>query len=193
MELTVETLNDWMKFFAQKVSANKDYLSELDTPIGDGDHGNNMARGMVAVNEALQTKHPTDLTASLKLIAMSLISKVGGAAGPLYGTAFLEMAKTSQQTTDLAELLQAAVLGIKKRGGAKLGDKTLVDVWEVVVAKFPELTSQQIEQAVLATKDLEAKKGRASYLGERSIGHLDPGAVSSGYLFEALLEAEGRI
>lgn len=193
MELTVETLNNWMELFAQKVSANKGYLSELDTPIGDGDHGNNMARGMVAVTEALQTKHPTDLTASLKLIAMSLISKVGGAAGPLYGTAFLEMAKTSQQTTDLAELLQAAVLGIKKRGGAKLGDKTMVDVWEVVVTKFPELTSQQIEQAVLATKDLEAKKGRASYLGERSIGHLDPGAVSSGYLFDALLEAEGRI
>lgn len=193
MELTATTLNTWMELFSQKVIANKAYLSELDTPIGDGDHGNNMARGMEAVTEALQTKGSTELTSDLKLIAMSLISKVGGAAGPLYGTAFLEMAKASQQTTDLAELLQAAVLGIKKRGGAKLGDKTMVDVWEVVVDKLPELTLDQIDHAVLATKELEAKKGRASYLGERSIGHLDPGAVSSGYLFETLLEAEGRV
>lgn len=192
MELTTEKLTTWMTLFAQKINDNKAYLSELDTPIGDGDHGNNMARGMNAVIESLNDKNPTDLTTGLKLVAMALISKVGGAAGPLYGTAFLEMAKASKDSADLAQLLTVALAGIKKRGGAKLGDKTMVDVWEVLTPEVADnsLTPEKIEQAVLNTKDLEAKKGRASYLGERSIGHLDPGAVSSGYLFSALLEME---
>lgn len=192
MELTTEKLTTWMTLFAQKINDNKVYLSELDTPIGDGDHGNNMARGMNAVIESLNDKNPTDLTTGLKLVAMALISKVGGAAGPLYGTAFLEMAKASKDSADLAQLLTVALAGIKKRGGAKLGDKTMVDIWEVLTPEVADnsLTTEKIEQAVLNTKDLEAKKGRASYLGERSIGHLDPGAVSSGYLFSALLEME---
>ncbi|MBD5069131.1 MAG: dihydroxyacetone kinase subunit L [Lactobacillus sp.] len=192
MELTTEKLTTWMTLFAQKINDNKAYLSELDTPIGDGDHGNNMARGMNAVIESLNDKNPTDLTTGLKLVAMALISKVGGAAGPLYGTAFLEMAKASKDSADLAQLLTVALAGIKKRGGAKLGDKTMVDIWEVLTPEVADnsLTPEKIEQAVLNTKDLEAKKGRASYLGERSIGHLDPGAVSSGYLFSALLEME---
>ena len=195
MELTVETLTTWMNDFEAKIAAKKAYLSDLDTPIGDGDHGNNMARGMRAVTEALATKNPADLTTGLKLVAMSLISKVGGAAGPLYGTAFLEMAKKSNTTAELSELLEAVVLGIKQRGGAELGDKTMVDVWEVVVPEYAagQLTSEKIAQAVKATKELVAKRGRASYLGERSVGHLDPGAVSSGYLFEALLETEGEL
>lgn len=195
MELTVETLTTWMNDFEAKIAAKKAYLSDLDTPIGDGDHGNNMARGMRAVTEALATKNPADLTTGLKLVAMSLISKVGGAAGPLYGTAFLEMAKKSNTTAELSELLEAAVLGIKQRGGAELGDKTMVDVWEVVLPEYAagQLTSEKIAQAVEATKELVAKRGRASYLGERSVGHLDPGAVSSGYLFEALLETEGEL
>lgn len=195
MELTVGTLTTWMNDFEAKIAAKKAYLSDLDTPIGDGDHGNNMARGMRAVTEALATKNPADLTTGLKLVAMSLISKVGGAAGPLYGTAFLEMAKKSNTTAELSELLEAAVLGIKQRGGAELGDKTMVDVWEVVVPEYAagQLTSEKIAQAVEATKELVAKRGRASYLGERSVGHLDPGAVSSGYLFEALLETEGEL
>lgn len=195
MELTVETLTTWMNTFETKINAKKAYLSELDTPIGDGDHGNNMARGMRAVTEALATKKQADLTTGLKLVAMSLISKVGGAAGPLYGTAFLEMAKKSNTTTELSELLNAAVLGIKQRGGADLGDKTMVDVWEVVVPKYTagQLTSEKIAQAVEVTKELVAKRGRASYLGERSVGHLDPGAVSSGYLFDALLETEAEL
>lgn len=195
MELTVETLTTWMNDFEAKIDAKKAYLSDLDTPIGDGDHGNNMARGMREVTEALAAKKPADLTTGLKLVAMSLISKVGGAAGPLYGTAFLEMAKKSNTTAELSELLQAAVLGIKQRGGAELGDKTMVDVWEVVVPEYKagQLTSEKIAQAVEATKELVAKRGRASYLGERSVGHLDPGAVSSGYLFEALLEMEADL
>ena len=191
MELTLALTKQWMKLFAEKIEANKAYLSDLDTPIGDGDHGNNMARGMVAVQEAFRSKNPTDVTSALKLVAMSLISKVGGAAGPLYGNAFLEMAKLSTSTKDLGLLTEAAVNGIKKRGGANAGDKTMVDVWLVAVPALKEnsLTAKQIEEAVQSTKDMEAKKGRASYLGERSIGHLDPGSVSSGYLFQALLEA----
>ena len=191
MELTLALTKQWMKLFAEKIEANKAYLSDLDTPIGDGDHGNNMARGMAAVQEAFRSKNPTDVTSALKLVAMSLISKVGGAAGPLYGTAFLEMAKLSTSTKDLGLLTEAAVNGIKKRGGANAGDKTMVDVWLVAVPALKEnsLTAKQIEEAVQSTKDMEAKKGRASYLGERSIGHLDPGSVSSGYLFQALLEA----
>ena len=192
MELTTELLDKWMAIFAEKIEANKAYLSDLDTPIGDGDHGNNMARGMSAVEEALQTKKPADVTSALKLVAMSLISKVGGASGPLYGTAFLEMAKLSNSETDLARLTEAALLGIKKRGGAEPGDKTMVDVWSAVVPALAKgnLTNDLIQEAVESTKPMQAKRGRASYLGERSIGHLDPGSVSSGYLFTALLEAE---
>lgn len=195
MELTKELLAEWISRFYEKIQNNKGYLSDLDAAIGDGDHGNNMARGMQAVTESLEKNETADTTQSLKLIAMALISKVGGASGPLYGTAFLEMAKASNDTKDLDELLQKALSGIEKRGGAQPNDKTMVDVWNKVVSKADDssLTNADIEAAVESTKDMVAKKGRASYLGERSVGHLDPGAVSSGYLFEALLEAEGSL
>jgi len=195
MELTKELLAEWISRFSEKIQNNKGYLSDLDAAIGDGDHGNNMARGMQAVTESLEKNETADTTQSLKLIAMALISKVGGASGPLYGTAFLEMAKASNDTKDLGELLQKALSGIEKRGGAQPNDKTMVDVWNKVVSKADDssLTNADIEAAVESTKDMVAKKGRASYLGERSVGHLDPGAVSSGYLFEALLEAEGSL
>ena len=195
MELTKELLAEWISRFYEKIQNNKGYLSDLDAAIGDGDHGNNMARGMQAVTESLEKNETADTTQSLKLIAMALISKVGGASGPLYGTAFLEMAKASNDTKDLGELLQKALSGIEKRGGAQPNDKTMVDVWNKVVSKDDDssLTNADIEAAVESTKDMVAKKGRASYLGERSVGHLDPGAVSSGYLFEALLEAEGSL
>lgn len=195
MELTKELLAEWISRFYEKIKNNKGYLSDLDAAIGDGDHGNNMARGMQAVTESLEKNETADTTQSLKLIAMALISKVGGASGPLYGTAFLEMAKASNDTKDLGELLQKALSGIEKRGGAQPNDKTMVDVWNKVVSKADDssLTNADIEAAVESTKDMVAKKGRASYLGERSVGHLDPGAVSSGYLLEALLEAEGSL
>lgn len=195
MEFTKELLAEWISRFYEKIQNNKGYLSDLDAAIGDGDHGNNMARGMQAVTESLEKNETADTTQSLKLIAMALISKVGGASGPLYGTAFLEMAKASNDTKDLGELLQKALSGIEKRGGAQPNDKTMVDVWNKVVSKADDssLTNADIEAAVESTKDMVAKKGRASYLGERSVGHLDPGAVSSGYLFEALLEAEGSL
>ncbi|MES5137066.1 dihydroxyacetone kinase subunit DhaL [Lactobacillus jensenii] len=192
MQLTLDVYEKWLRLFAKKVESNKLYLSELDAAIGDGDHGNNMARGVSAVEEGFNLKTPQDLTSALKLTAMAFISKVGGASGPLYGTAFLEMAKASSKTDDLSELLEAALAGIKKRGGATAGDKTMVDVWEKVLPTIKDgsISEDGIEEAVEATKDMQAKKGRASYLGEKSIGHLDPGAVSSGYLFNSLLKAE---
>ena len=194
MTLTVDTLTTWMSKFAEKVETNKQFLSDLDTPIGDGDHGFNMDRGMKAVEEKLATK-PADVTSGFKIIAMALISTVGGASGPLYGTAFLEMAKKSTTTNDIGELLDAALAGIEMRGGAKPGDKTMVDVWNALVpdVKNGILTENRITEAVAATKDMIARKGRASYLGERSQGHVDPGSQSSGYLFEALLETEGLL
>lgn len=194
MTLTVDTLTTWMSKFAEKVETNKQFLSDLDTPIGDGDHGFNMDRGMKAVEEKLATK-PADVTSGFKIIAMALISTVGGASGPLYGTAFLEMAKKSTTTNDIGELLDAALAGIEMRGGAKPGDKTMVDVWNALVPDIKNgiLTENRITEAVAATKDMIARKGRASYLGERSKGHVDPGSQSSGYLFEALLETEGLL
>ena len=194
MTLTVDTLTAWMNNFAQKVQANKDYLSDLDTPIGDSDHGFNMDRGMQAVVKNLSSA-PEDVPAGLKKIAMSIISTVGGASGPLYGTAFLEMAKKSAQTSDLNDLLTAALAGIEKRGGAQPGDKTMVDVWDQLIPQVNDgsITQESIDAAVESTKDMIAKKGRASYLGERSKGHIDPGAQSSGYLFSALIETEGLL
>lgn len=194
MALTVDNLTEWMNKFTDKIRQNKQYLSDLDTPIGDGDHGFNMDRGMDAVNKKLATK-PASVTEGLKQIAMTLISTVGGASGPLYGTAFLEMAKKSSSTDNISELLDAALAGIEKRGGAKPGDKTMVDVWSALIpaVKQKSLTTEKIDSAVLATKPMIAKKGRASYLGERSKGHIDPGSQSSGYLFAAMLETEGLL
>lgn len=189
MELDATQLKKWMELFSQKITANEKYLCELDAPIGDSDHGFNMKRGMDAVVTKLNSA-PDELTICFKTIAMALISTVGGASGPLYGTAFLEMAKESQKSNNIDDLLEAALAGIKKRGGATIGDKTMVDVWSVVIEAIKQdaLTTEKIEAAVLATKDMIAKKGRASYLGERSINHIDPGSQSSGYLFESLLE-----
>ena len=195
MTLTVETLTSWMNNVAQKITENKEYLSELDTHIGDGDHGYNMDRGMKAVMEKLNTDEPADVATAFKDIAMALISSVGGASGPLYGTAFLEMYKKSQETLNMGDLVEAGLAGIEKRGGAKPGDKTMVDVWNEVVedVKNNTLTEEKIQKAVESTKELTAKKGRASYLGERSVGHVDPGSQSSGYLFDAMIETEGLL
>ena len=191
--LTSETTRLWLENFAQLIEANKAYLSELDTPIGDADHGNNMARGMAALTEALQAKPELDVASILKTSAMALISNVGGASGPVYGPAFLEMAKAAKNSDDLPTLLDAALAGVIKRGGAQVGDKTMVDAWTPLVQAVHDGTLSQaaIDEAVATTKPLIAKKGRAAYLGERAIGHLDPGAQSTGYLFQALLETEG--
>ncbi|MGT2865565.1 dihydroxyacetone kinase subunit DhaL [Streptococcus fryi] len=188
--MTVEKTLQWMTLFNEKIQANKDYLSELDSPIGDGDHGGNMARGMAAVMENLDGKEFASDADILKIVSMQLISKVGGASGPLYGSAFMGMTKASQSGASLVEQLEAGLEMIQKRGKAEVGEKTMVDVWVPVIAALKEgkLTTDLIKEVVEATKDIQATKGRASYVGERSIGHLDPGSYSSGLLFEALVE-----
>ena len=182
----------WMTLFNQKVQEEKDYLSELDGPIGDGDHGANLARGMAAALEALNSTDPQSAAEAFKAVSRALISKVGGASGPLYGSAFMGMMKAEQAGQDLAGVLEAGLDMIVKRGHAQVGEKTMVDVWSPVVeaVKKNQLTNDFIDQAILSTKDIVATKGRASYVGERSIGHIDPGSQSSGLLFKALLEAE---
>lgn len=189
--MDTRTARAWMDLFNEKIQANKDYLSELDSPIGDGDHGGNMARGMAAVMENLAGKEFESSADIFKIVSMQLISKVGGASGPLYGSAFMGMTKASQAGASLVEQLEAGLDMIQKRGKAAVGEKTMVDVWVPVIAALKEdhLDKEVISQAVQATKDIQASKGRASYVGERSIGHLDPGSYSSGLLFEALVEA----
>jgi dihydroxyacetone kinase-like protein len=190
MELTHEQAKRWLLNFHQKVTDNKAYLSELDQAIGDGDHGSNMARGTDAVKDKLESVTEDSLESVLKQAAMALISKVGGASGPLYGSAFMAMAKTAKETRELSTLIEAGLDGIKHRGKADVGDKTMIDMWQPVATALNEdaLSKSTIEKALEDVKPLKAKKGRASYVGERSIGALDPGAVSSGYLFTALIE-----
>lgn len=188
---TTENTKKALELFKGKVDKNKDYLSELDTPIGDGDHGNNMARGMAAVMENLESKKPQTVPEIFKLTAMALISKVGGASGPLYGTALLEMAKAAATTTEAIPILEAGFLGIEKRGNSEPGEKTMLDEWAPAIEaiKNSQLTEESLLTFAEQTKDLVAKKGRASYVGERSLGHIDPGAMSSQYFFQSLLEA----
>lgn len=189
--LTAETATDWLHRFAEKINENKAYLSELDSAIGDGDHGSNMARGVAAMEEKLAAGGFATVQDVLKTAAMALLGKVGGASGPLYGSALIAMAKQAgENEQDVAAIVKAGLEGIQKRGKAEKGEKTMVDVWIPACEALASgsLTKEAIQSAVEATKEMKATKGRASYLGERSIGHLDPGAVSSGYLFEALLE-----
>ena len=182
----------WMQLFNEKIQSQKDYLSDLDTPIGDGDHGANMARGMAAAVENLAAKDFASAAEVFQAVSMQLISKVGGASGPLYGSAFMGMAKAEKDGKDLLEVIQAGLDMIQKRGKAVPGEKTMVDVWSGIPVSLQsgDLTREKIGSLVEATKDLKATKGRASYVGERSIGHIDPGWASSGLLFEALLETE---
>ena len=182
----------WMQLFNEKIQNQKDYLSDLDTPIGDGDHGANMARGMAAAVENLAAKDFASAAEVFQAVSMQLISKVGGASGPLYGSAFMGMGKAEKDGKDLSGVIQAGLDMIQKRGKAVPGEKTMVDVWSGIPLSLQsgELTHEKIGSLVEATKDLKATKGRASYVGERSIGHIDPGSASSGLLFEALLETE---
>ncbi|PWJ24685.1 dihydroxyacetone kinase DhaL subunit [Branchiibius hedensis] len=207
MALSSQWVRDWVARSAQHISDNRTELIRLDREIGDGDHGENMDRGFKAVS-AKVGELPADASPSdvLKTVATTLISTVGGASGPLYGTAFL---KASQAVKDHAELDSAAVVdmlraardGIVSRGKAEVGDKTMVDAWSPAVQAAEDALAQEAtEQQVLAaaadaakagsekTDPLIARKGRASYLGERAIGHRDPGSVSSALLLMAAAE-----
>lgn len=191
--MEVKTAIEWMHTFNQKIQSNKDYLSELDTPIGDGDHGGNMARGMTAVIENLDNNEFSSAADVFKTVSMQLLSKVGGASGPLYGSAFMGITKSEQSESTISEALGAGLEMIQKRGKAELNEKTMVDVWHGVIEAIEknELTEDRIDSLVDATKGMKATKGRASYVGERSLGHIDPGSFSSGLLFKALLEVGG--
>lgn len=188
----------WLNDFGERVQENKQLLSNLDQAIGDGDHGINMARGLSELKKAFADKEPSDLKDVFKTAGMTMVSKVGGASGPLYGTAFLNMSKVVDSDTidsvGLTKVIEAGLEGIEKRGKSHAGEKTMIDVWEPVVHALhqEDLTDDVVEAALQKTKDLKATKGRASYLGERSIGHLDPGAYSSALLFHAMLQTEVR-
>ncbi len=187
----VEKVSQWIELFGEKITENKEHLNKLDTAIGDGDHGSNLTRGAAAVKEKTAETDYDNISEVFQDVGMTLVSKVGGASGPLYGSAFIKMAKAAKETDDIGEILGAGLEGIQKRGHAEVGEKTMVDEWAPAVEAVKEgsLSTDKIEEALQNTKEMKATKGRASYLGDRSIGHIDPGAQSSAYLFEALLEA----
>ncbi len=193
----------WMELFAAQMAEHRQELVRLDTAIGDGDHGTNMDRGMTKAIEKLRADDPADPAAVLKTVAMTLISTVGGAAGPLYGTLFLQLGNglAGQTEVDLpayAAAWQKAAEGVQARGKAELGDKTMIDALLPAVNALEDATdlntgltaaADAAQQGMLATAPLVARKGRASYLGERSAGHQDPGATSTYYLFESAAQA----
>lgn len=202
--MTIESAVEWLGRFARDVTEQKAYLTELDSAIGDADHGANMARGMAAVMGKLDEATPSNLDELFKSVGMTLVTSVGGASGPLYGTFFLRIgtsigAATSCDGAGLATCLRAGLGGLVDRGKAELGDKTMFDAMAPALDAFDatlasggslqECTAAARDAAAVgrdATVDLVARKGRASYLGERSQGHLDPGATSTAMLFDAL-------
>ncbi len=188
---SIEKVSQWIEIFGEKITANREHLNKLDTAIGDGDHGSNLTRGAAAVKEKAAENDYDNLANFFKDVGMTLVSKVGGASGPLYGSAFMGMAKKAKESDDMAELLEAGLEAIQKRGKADVGEKTMIDEWAPVIesVKAGSFNQDVIDESLESTREMKATKGRASYLGDRSIGHIDPGAQSSAYLFEALLEA----
>ncbi len=203
MGFTLTEMDGWLRRFATLIHTNKDYLTDLDAAIGDADHGANMDRGMTAVVTALDATAPDGPAALFKTVGMTLISKVGGASGPLFGTLFLRMGPLLGDDPEVddatfAAALRAGMAGVVARGKAELGDKTMYDALspalqaldEALAADLPLDKALQAAAAAAAegrdaTTPLLARKGRASYLGERSIGHQDPGATSVALLLAA--------
>ena len=206
MAVTKQHIVQWLEHTAVVLNDNKEYLSQLDSSIGDADHGINMSRGFKAVLDRLPSVADKDIGNILKTTGMALISSVGGASGPLYGTFFIRsgaasMAKEELNSADLLQMFFDGVDGVVQRGRPQLGDKTMFDAWapalEAMQVAFVNgdddvaalrLTVAAAEQGMKNTIPLQARKGRASYLGERSIGHQDPGATSSYLILKALLE-----
>ena len=203
--MTYEQAVDWIRRFAAEIAEHRVELVRLDTAIGDGDHGTNMDRGMKKALEKLDSQQGEDIGAMLKTVGMALVSTVGGAAGPLYGTLFMQMGsaaggRSELDVAGLAQALEAGVKGVQARGKAEPEDKTMVD------ALLPALDALQnadgsdeaaaltaaadaAEEGMKATIPLVARKGRASYLGERSAGHQDPGATSTHLLLRSAAAA----
>lgn len=200
---------DWLRKSAAVVAEHRMALIELDRAIGDGDHGENLDRGFSAILEKLDAEPPTTPGAAFKLAAMTLMSKVGGAAGPLYGTAYLRAATAVGDANELdaatlVAALAAARDGVVARGKAEAGEKTMIDAWTPAVdaataaadsgaapAEVLAAAATAAEAGAIATEPLIARKGRASYLGERAIGHRDPGAESSALILRAAAQAAG--
>jgi dihydroxyacetone kinase-like protein len=205
MSMTIKQLMKWIERASERIQQQKNVLTELDQAIGDGDHGINMSRGFQEVRQKIQQLETDDIGQLFQTIGNTLIQKVGGASGPVYGIAFVKggaVLKGKQEITvfEFSQFLFKAVEAIKAIGKSEVGHKTVLDVWAPIAAYLQEngentdwekAISYCWEQAE-KTKSLLAVKGRAAYLGERSIGHLDPGAVSSSYLFEALFETLGE-
>ena len=198
--LDAEFFRRWMTATAAAVDREAEHLTALDSPIGDADHGSNLQRGFTAVVAALAKEAPATPSGVLTLAGRQLISTVGGASGPLYGTLLRRTGKAlgddAEVTEDrLAEALRAGVDAVMALGGAAPGDKTMVDALVPAVDALGEsfaAARDAAEEGAEATTPLQARKGRASYLGERSIGHRDPGATSAALLVGALLEAAGE-
>jgi len=196
----------WLAEVQRVLAEHRQQLTDLDAAIGDADHGTNMDRGFSAVAAELAAHPPHDLQATFQSVATVLIRTVGGAAGPLYGTFFLRAAtvcsgKSELAPGDVVNLFQASVAGIQQRGKAVAGDKTMVDAWIPALnamsralesgSSLTEILEEGVKAAqagMLATVPMQARKGRASYLGARSIGHQDPGATSSYLLLQAAAE-----
>jgi phosphoenolpyruvate---glycerone phosphotransferase subunit DhaL len=207
VSITAPAVRDWIARYAEVIAEHRSELVALDTAIGDGDHGTNMDRGMRKAVEKLGTVEGDDIGAMLKGVGMALVSSVGGAAGPLYGTLFLQMgtATAGRESLDLegwTAALAAGANGVQTRGKAQRGDKTMLDALMPALealqsaaddgAGLPEALAHSAGAAragMEATIPMEARKGRASYLGPRSVGHQDPGATSTHMLLQAAAEA----
>ena len=199
--ITNDQVVAWVRAFAAQVAEQKSALTKLDAAIGDGDHGTNMDRGMRKVLEKLDGAEGDDIGATLKAVGMALVSSVGGASGPLYGTLFMQMGAGAAGATELdlagwTEALAKGVAGVQARGKAELEDKTMVDALIPAVEALKEHAGDSLADALTASADaaqkgmeatipLVARKGRASYLGERSADHQDPGATSTHLLLRA--------
>ena len=209
MSLDAAWAQRWIELAAADIAEQRDYLVDLDRAIGDGDHGENMDRGFKAALEALGQAQPGSVAEVLKMVAKTLMSTVGGAAGPLYGTAFLRASKAAGDGeldgAGVAAVIAGALDGIQARGKATTGEKTMVDAWTPALeaaraaaesgsdgAAVLEAAATAAEAGAAATEPMLATKGRASYLGERSIGHLDPGAVSTSLILRAAVRAAGE-
>ena len=203
--MTADQVRDWIRRYAEVIAENRMELVRLDTAIGDGDHGTNMDRGMRKAVEKLDGAAGGDIGADLKAVGMALVSSVGGAAGPLYGTLFLQMgtAAAGKEELDLdgwAAAVEAGIQGVKSRGKAEPGDKTMLDALLPALDALKQggdlgealkRSADAAEEGMKATIPLEARKGRASYLGPRSVGHQDPGATSSQLLLQAAADRFG--
>ncbi len=208
MPITNDDVHAWLQAFAARVKEEKSYLTRLDSAIGDGDHGQNLNRGLQAALDRVGNED--DIATTFRNTAMALISKTGGASGPLYGTFFMDAGKAAPDNDtltlhDWAEMMRAGLGGVVRRGKAETGEKTMLDSITPAVESLEQAAQAErdlreallaaataAEEGMKATIPMIATKGRASYLGERSKGHQDPGATSSYYLFEAAAKTLGN-